>query len=73
MRLASSTNDEPRKRCEETDAAKTELSTAARNDSESERRKGITGGAADDKLYLKRNKLVLLCFWQICFFGFFSI
>ena len=45
MRLASSTNDEPEKRCEETAAAKTELSTAARNDSESERRKGITGSA----------------------------
>lgn len=44
-RLASSTNDEPNKRCEETVAAKTELSTVARNDSESERRKGITGGA----------------------------
>ena len=44
-RLASSTNDELKKRCEETAAAKTELSTAARNDSESERRKGITGDA----------------------------
>lgn len=61
-RLASSTKDEPNKRCEETVAAKTELSTAARNDSESERRKGITGGAlfCDQKPFISTVRITLL-------------